>query len=86
MSLDHTESSPIVQPRETVTLADLAALSIDLADLPGVTLERLRRYPVLSEGGWFIVIKDQQTLQTISRRPWRLLGPIKLLTEHLDFG
>ncbi len=79
-------TKPIIQAREVVTAADLTALSIDLADHPGVQLDDLRRYPVLSEGGWFIVIKDQRTLMTLSRKPWRLLGPIRLLSEGLDLG
>ena len=79
-------TEPIVQAREPVTPEDLAALSIDLANFPDVRIDDLRRYPVLSEGGWFIVIKDQRTLATISRKPWRLLGPIRLLSEGLDLG
>lgn len=75
----------IVQPREAVSADDLSALGINLGrDFPGHKLAELRRYPVLSEGGWFIVIKNQQTLETISRQPWRRLGPIHLLSEGLD--
>jgi len=77
----------IVQVREAVSLDDLVALNIDLGrDFPGHKLSDLRRYPVLSEGGWFTVIKNQQTLETISRQPWRLLGPITLLSEGLDLN
>lgn len=77
----------IVQAREAVSLDDLAALNIDLGrDFPAHKLSDLRRYPVLSEGGWFIVIKNQQTLETVSRQPWRLLGPITLLSEGLDLN
>ena len=77
----------IVQLREAVSLDDLAALNIDLGrDFPGHKLSDLRRYPVLSEGGWFIVIKNQQTLETVSRQPWRLLGPITLVSEGLDLN
>lgn len=77
----------IVQPREAVSADDLSALGINLGrDFPGHKLAELRRYPVLSEGGWFIVIKNQQTLETISRQPWRRLGPITLLSEGLDLN
>ena len=77
----------IVQVREAVSIEELVALNIDLArDFPGHKLSDLRRYPVLSEGGWFTVIKNQQTLETISRQPWRLLGPITLLSEGLDLN
>ena len=77
----------IIQQREPVTEEDLRDAGIDLAiDFPGQSLDELRKYPVLSEGGWFIVIKNQKTLESLSRRPWRLLGPIALLSEGLDFG
>lgn len=77
----------IVQEREPVTEQDLLEAGIDLdMDFPGNALEDLRKYPVLSEGGWFIVIKNQKTLVSISRRPWRLLGPVMLLSEGLDLG
>jgi hypothetical protein len=82
-----TIAKGIDQVREAVTDAQLQELGIDLArDFPGVKLEDLRRYPVLAEGGWFIVIKNQKTLQSISRTPWRLLGPINLLSDSLDVG
>jgi hypothetical protein len=75
----------IDQPRERVTEEQLIELGIDLAqDYPGSTLADFRQYPVLSEGGWFIVIKNQRTLESISRKPWRLLGPINLLSDGLD--
>ncbi len=82
-----TIAKGIDQVRETVTDAHLQELGINLArDYPGTKLEDLRRYPVLAEGGWFIVIKNQKTLQSISRTPWRLLGPINLLSDSLDVG
>ena len=81
------DDTGIIQQREPVTEEDLRDAGIDLAiDFPGQSLDDLRKYPVLSEGGWFIVIKNQKTLESISRRPWRLLGPIALLSEGLDLG
>lgn len=41
----------------------------------------LRRYPVMSEGGWFQVVKCQSCLQSLSRERWSLLGPIQLLAD-----
>jgi len=73
-----------VQARRPATVQDLQAAGIDLAEHPGLALADLEHYPVLSEGGWFLVIKDRRTLQTLSRQPWRLLGPIHLLSETLD--
>lgn len=80
-----TNDDAIVQAREPVTKAMLTEWSIDLAtDFPDHAIEDLSHYPVLSEGGWFLIIKNQRTLETIARRPWRLLGPIRLLSEGLD--
>lgn len=74
----------IRQIRRPVTEADLIEAGIDLArDFPGQLLADLTEYPVLSEGGWFIVIKNQHTLAEIARRPWRLLGPVELLSHSL---
>lgn len=67
-----TELRP-VQPRE---------------DVPGACPEcgasGLKRYPVLSEGGWFMVVKCQTCLCSVSREPWALLGYIELATDRLD--
>lgn len=74
----------IRQDRRPVTEADLIAAGIDLArDFPGQSIADLSEYPVLSEGGWFIVIKNQRTLEEIARRPWLLLGPVELLSHSL---
>lgn len=74
-----------VQNRERVTQEDLRNAGVDLRKhFPSCSLTNLRRYPVLSEGGWFIVIKDQRTLTTVCRTPWRLLGPISLASESLN--
>lgn len=74
----------IVQLRETVTLAELRNVGVDLErDFPGSSAGDFSRYPVLSEGGWFIVIKHRGTLASVSRTPWRLLGPIHLVSEDL---
>lgn len=71
-------------PREAVTAAELAELGIDLArDFPGSSLEDFKRYPVLSEGGWFTVVKHQPSLRSVSREPWHLLGPVDLLSSGL---
>lgn len=72
--------------REQVTEADLQAAGVDLArDFPGASLSEFRRYPVLSEGGWFMVIKHQPTLKSVSRVKWRLLGPVPLATDGLSY-
>ena len=45
-----------------------------------------RRYLVLSEGGWFSVVKHQPTLRSVARIPAGLLGPIILASAGLDLG
>lgn len=71
--------------REEVTEDELRSLGVDLdRDFPGSTAADFRRYPVLSEGGWFMVVKHQQSLTSVSREPWHLLGPIVLASDGLD--
>lgn len=70
----------IRQDRELVTRADLVANGVDPDDY---CLADLRKYPVLSEGGWYVVIKNIVTLEEVDRRPWRLLGPVELLSHGL---
>ncbi|MFC4949129.1 hypothetical protein [Pseudonocardia sp. GCM10023141] len=73
--------------REEVTDAELTELGVALAsDFPGSTAADFRRYPVLSEGGWFVVVKHQPSLRSVSREPWGLLGPIALTSTGLDIG
>ncbi|MFI5609084.1 hypothetical protein [Amycolatopsis sp. NPDC051903] len=71
--------------REAVTDEDLKALGVNLErDFPGSTAADFRRYPVLSEGGWFTVVKHQKTLESVSRETGPLLGPIVLTSDGLD--
>ena len=84
-----TRSAPapgIDVERETVTADELEELGVDLADYPGSTEADFKRYPVLSEGGWYIVVKHQPTLSTVSKQKWTLLGPVKLVSEGLHFS
>ena len=41
------------------------------------------RYPVLSEGGWFMVVKCQSCLHSQQREKWTRLGHVTLLTDSL---
>ncbi len=45
--------------------------------------EELMRYPVLSEGGWYMVIKCQACLYSQHREKWTRLGHVSLLTDSL---
>jgi hypothetical protein len=79
-------AGPAVE-RETVTEAELAELGVDLAaDFPGATAADFRRYPVLSEGGWYIVVKHQPSLRSVHRVRWELLGPVALTSAGLDIS
>ena len=70
--------------REGVSPEELKALGIDLErDFPGSSIEDFKRYPVLSEGGWYLVVKHLPSLKSIDRTPWRLLGPITLTSDGL---
>jgi hypothetical protein len=46
--------------------------------------EELKRYPVLSENGWFLVTKCQRCLTSAQREPWLLHGPIALASQGLS--
>lgn len=71
-------------PREQVTAEELAELGVELdRDFPGSTIDEFRRYPVLSEGGWYIVVKHQPSLMSVSRELWKPLGPVSLTSEGL---
>lgn len=45
--------------------------------------EALMRYPVLSEGGWFMAVKCQDCLYSQSREKWTRLGYVTLLTDSI---
>lgn len=75
----------IHQLREDLSEVDLRDAGVDLQrDFPGSTAADFKRYPVLSEGGWFMVIKHQPSLRSVSRTPWRLLGPVPLTSDGLS--
>lgn len=50
---------------------------------PACGAAALMQYPVLSEGGWFQVVKCQECLHSVSRERWSRLGPIELLVDSL---
>ena len=62
-------------------------MSIDREPVPGrcptCGAEQLQRYPVLSDGGWFLVVKCQQCLHSLSREPWQRLGTVVRLEDVL---
>ena len=62
-------------------------LSVEREDAEGTCPEcgasDLKRYPVLSEGGWWMVTKCQSCLASAHREPWNRLGSITLLSDQL---
>jgi hypothetical protein len=65
-------------------------LRVERTEVEGVCgscgAEALARYPVLSEGGWFMAIKCQRCLTSVDREPWDLYGPIALTSHGLSLG
>ena len=66
------EPEPLVVPREPVE-----------GTCPECGASALKRYPVLSEGGWFMAVKCQECLCSVSREPWHRLGSVRLLEDSL---
>jgi hypothetical protein len=52
-------------------------------DCPECSAGDLRSYPVLTEGGWFRVVKCQTCLHSVNRLRWGRLGPVELLVDNL---
>lgn len=69
---------PVIAPRLSVERerVDGSCPSCDVAELSA--------YPVLSEGGWYRVVKCQRCLTSVTREPWTLLGPVRLTSEGLQ--
>lgn len=61
--------------------------SVEREDVPGSCSEcgesRLQRYPVLGNGGWYLVVKCQACLCSQSREPWKRLGFVRLPEEGI---
>lgn len=43
----------------------------------------LKQYPVVSEGGWWMVTKCQNCLHSVERERWSRMGSMSLLSEQL---
>lgn len=60
---------------------------VDREPVPGICpacgAAELKAYPVLSEGGWFHVVKCGRCLHSVSRQRWSLLGPVRLTSDGL---
>jgi len=50
---------------------------------PACGTAALHRYPVLSDGGWYLAVKCQHCLHSVSRAPWNRLGTVIRLEDVL---
>ena len=72
----------IANPRPTETTVSVQRQPVE-GDCPHCGAAQLQAYPVLTEGGWFDVVKCANCLHDIRRTPGRLLGPIELLADRI---
>ncbi|MGI9625065.1 MAG: hypothetical protein ACR2PK_19715 [Acidimicrobiales bacterium] len=54
-----------------------------VGDCPECGAAELAQYPVLSEGGWYLVVKCQDCLHSVDREPWHRLGYVVRLEDQL---
>jgi hypothetical protein len=69
-------------PRPSELRVHVEKVDVD-GTCPECGAEALKRYPVLSEGGWWDVVKCQQCLGCVSREPGPLLGGISMLADAI---
>jgi hypothetical protein len=72
----------IAHPRPTEPTLSVTRESVE-GQCPACGAERLHAYPVLSEGGWFDVVKCADCLTDVRRTPGPKLGPIELLVDRI---
>ena len=66
------------------TTPEVHAVRVDVpGHCPTCNGQRLQRYRVLSEGGWWNVVKCRQCLTSLSREPGPLFGPLTEATQAL---
>ncbi len=72
----------IAHPRPSQPTLSVDRVIVD-GDCPACGATELRAYRVLSEGGWFDVVKCAACLHSVSRTPGPKLGPIELLSDRI---
>ncbi|MFT3660986.1 MAG: hypothetical protein QM809_06205 [Gordonia sp. (in: high G+C Gram-positive bacteria)] len=73
---------PVYNPRPTEPTLFVERVAVDGA-CTRCGAARLESYPVLSEGGWFDVVKCAGCLYSVERTPGPRLGPIELLSDRI---
>jgi hypothetical protein len=69
-------------PRPSELRVHVEKVDVD-GTCPECGSDELKRYPVLSEGGWWDVVKCQRCLCSVSRETGPLLGGISMLVEAI---
>jgi hypothetical protein len=44
----------------------------------------IRRYPVTSEGGWFLTTRCQECLAEVDRERWTMFGPLEFFADRVE--
>jgi len=74
-------------PRPTESFIFVEKKDVPKVKCPECGAEDVKEYPVLSDGGWFTVVKCQVCLHSIERKPFpkeaRLGSKMRLLSDLL---
>ena len=70
-------------PRPSELRVHVEKVDVD-GTCPECGSDELKKYPVLSEGGWWDVVKCQQCLNSVSREPGPLLGGMSMLADVIQ--
>ena len=72
----------VVHPRPDEPTVSVHREPVD-GDCPRCGEPQLRAYPVLTEAGWFDVVKCANCLHSVRRDPGPKLGSIELLVDRI---
>lgn len=72
----------IAHPRPSEPRLSVRRETVD-GTCPECGAQALQAYPILSEGGWFDVVKCADCLYSVAREPGPKLGPIELLADRV---
>jgi hypothetical protein len=72
----------IAHPRPSEPTLSVQRAPVD-GNCPQCGTSALQAYPLLSEGGWFDVVKCAHCLHSVARNPGPKLGPIELLADRI---